>query len=126
MRTAAPRSRPSRRSASARFAASSGIGAGAIGSPAQTASSPWAKDWVAGTGDGVNFAPLVAGHLGHDARRDAEAVDSQPQRVARHAQGTVADLAGAQERDRLRVAVAVGQGEAGGGLGLGELSVAAV
>ncbi len=81
---------------------------------------------VAGAGEGVELAALVPGDLGHDVGGGAEAPDAEAARVAGHAQGAVADQAGAEQRGGLGVAVAVGQREAVGGVGDGELGVAAV
>ena len=76
--------------------------------------------------EGEHTAPLVAGHLGHDVRRRAEAVETHARRVTGEAKRAIADQAGAQQRGSLEVGVPVGQWQAGFRVRQCTLGVAAV
>ena len=81
---------------------------------------------VAGAGEGEEPAALMARHLGHDVRGGAKAVDPEALRVARHAQGAIADQPGAHQWRRLDIAVTRIDRKAVALVGDGQLGIAAV
>ena len=62
-------------------------------------------------GESIHLPSLPAGDLDQEVRGRAEAVEGQFHRVARHAQGAVADQARAEERRGLEIGVTLGNRE---------------
>src|SRR6266702_4001171 len=92
--------------------------------PAHTAPRPRAKSCAArspGRVKGEDLPSLVARDLCHDMRRRAKAVDADPLALSGHAQGAVANQAGAQQRRRLDIAIARVDREAIALIGDGQL-----
>src|SRR5262249_59204080 len=81
---------------------------------------------VAGGSECVDLAPFGSRTLRDEMRGRSEPVESQPPRIARHAQRPVADQAGAEQRRRLRIRIARWKGEAVPLVCERELRVAAV
>ena len=68
----------------------------------------------------------MARHLRHDVCSRTKAVDPEALRVARHAQGAVADQPGAHQRRRLDIAIAPIDRKAVALVGDGQFGIAAV
>jgi len=81
---------------------------------------------VAGTGEGVDRAPLVERHLRDDVSGGAEPVEADPLGVPGRPQRAVADEAGTEERRRLLVGVLGRQREAEAVIGHGEFGESAI
>src|SRR5581483_380201 len=79
---------------------------------------------VARANESIDLTALVAGDLRHDVRGGAEAVEPEPVRIAGHAQRTVADEPGAEQRRRIDGGVRRGNGEAKARVGDGVLGIA--
>ena len=110
-------------------AASSGSGGASSDPPAQTAPRRRAKScaaWSPGAGEGEHLPPLPTRHLDRDMRRGTEAVQPEPPRLARHAEGAVADQPGAHQRRGGDIGEAGRDGEAEARVGDGMVGKAAV
>jgi hypothetical protein len=81
---------------------------------------------VAGARKCVNVAALPARHLRNDVRCGAETVETEPARLTGHAQRTVADQPGTEQRCHFRVGVAGRDREAEALIRHGVVAVAAI
>ena len=69
-------------------------------------------DAVAGAGEGEDALAAMPRDLRDDMRRGAETINPQTLGLARHAQGAIADKAGAKQRRRRNIVEPLGQREA--------------
>ncbi len=82
--------------------------------------------FIAGPGEGVDLALLIARYLGDDMCGGAEAIDAQAFAVAGFDQAAIADQPGAKQRRGFGVAIDIGDGQAEALVGDGVLGVTAV